>query len=265
MSVLQQPYGTLGNLERLGIATKAIQGLPVLTRRDALKTASGLLEPFLVKRHKPPFQVEHDPDFDDISNMTGGAVPIWSLAPAGPITPGGQARPMDVLVTVPAGGTVGAVGGTYNVTGPDAGAWNTSAVPAMPPGPTLPFPLTGTILVGGYPVQLPVGALVNAGDILFFSLRTDAGLTGAAVMKAAWIVLGARGLDPVTQKTLAEGNAAADAWAKAVATGDGDLLKGIDAAPTIQTGGNRFKAGPEQKSPYGWVTRRGYDGGGFNG
>ncbi len=257
MSVLQQPYATLGNLERLAIATKALQALPVLQRRDALKTASGLLEPFLVKRHRPPFEVEHDPDFDDLSNMTGGAVPIWSLVSADPITPGGQARPMDILVTFPAGGTVGAPGITYNVTAPDAGAFNTTAVPVMPPGPTLPFPLSGLVTIGGYPFELPAGAVVNAGDSIYWCLRTDAGLTGAACMKASWLLRNALGIDPKTQETLEKVNAAADAWGKAVADGDGDLRKGIDAAPNIQTGGTRFKAGPEQRDAYAWVHGRG--------
>lgn len=260
MSVLQQPYHTLGNLERLGVATKAIQALPVLQRRDAAKAAAGLLEPYLRKRHLPPFVVEHDPDFDDLSNMTGGAVPIWSLAAAGPVTVGGQARPMDVLIAFPTGGVVGAPGITYAVTAPDAGAYNTSAVPVMPPGPTLAFPLTGIIMAGGYPFQLPLGATVAAGDSCFYCLRTDAGLTGAATFKTAWILLGARGTDPVTKEQLAAGNAAADAWGVAVSIGPADLGALIDATPAIQEGGTRFKAGREQKSAYGWVDRHGSGG-----
>ena len=265
MSVLQQPYGTLGNLERLGLATKSLQALPVLTRRDAGKAAAGLIEPYLRKRHLPPFVVEHDPDFDDLSGMTGGAVPIWSLADAGPVTPGGQARPMDVLITFPVGGTVGAPGITYNVTAPDAGAYNTSAVPQIPAGPTLPFPLTGIVTIGGYPFQLPLGATVSPGDSVFYCLRTDAGLTGAWSMKAAWLILNARGVDPKTQETLEKVNAAADTWCKAVAEGGGDLGALVDATPAIQEGGSRFAQGRAQRDAYGWVRRRhGFEsGGGF--
>jgi len=249
MSVLQQPYATLGNLERLGIATKALQDLPLLMRRDALKTASGLIEPYLRKRHLPPFLVEHDPDFDDITGMTGGAVPVWSLDPAGPITPGGQARPMDVLIQFPAGGTVGSPGITYNVNIEAGGRGST-------PGPVLPFPLTGIVTIGGYPFQLPLGATVSNGDSCFFALRTDAGLTGACAFKAAWILLNARGVDPKTMETLEKGNAAADAWCKLVAEGGGDLGAGVDATPTIQEGGSRFAQTRAQRDAYGWVRRR---------
>lgn len=257
MSVLQQPYATLGNLERLGLATQALKALSVLARRDALKTASGLIEPYLRKRHLPPFVVEHDPDFDDLSGFTGSAVPIWSLAAAGGITPGGQARPMDILIAFPTGGTVGAPGIQYNVTAPDALAFNTVASPTMPTGPTLDFPTSGIVTIGGYPFQLELGGTVGDGDAIFYCLRTDAGLTGACVMKAAWILLNNRGPDPGTKQLLAEGNAAADAWAKAVADGDGDLDKLADATPTIQEGGTRFKAGREQRDAYGWLRRRG--------
>jgi hypothetical protein len=253
VSVLQQPYATLGNLERLGVATKALQGLPVLTRRDALKSVSGLMEPYLQKRHKPPFEVEHDPDFDDLSGMTGGAVPIWSLEPAGPVTPGGQARPMDVLVAFPAGGTVGVAGITYCVTAPDAGAYNSQAVPVMPPGPTLPFPVSGIVTIGGYPFQLPIGATVNPGDSLCFMLRTDAGLTGACSAWAAYVLLNARGTDPKTQETLAAGKVDAVAWCKAVAGGEADIDKSAGSNPKVQHGGTRFKHGPEQQDAYAWV------------
>ena len=264
MAVLQQPFATLGSLERLGIATKAIQMLPVLTRREGLKTASGDMEPFIRKRHLLPWMVAHDPDFDDLSGMTGGAVPIWSLAPAGPMTPGGQARPMDVLVVFPAGGTVGVPGITYNVTAPDAGAYNTSSVPTMPPGPTRPFPVSGIVTIGGYPFELPLGATVASGDACYFRLVTDPGLALACVRKAAWILLAARGVDPKTQETLKAGEDAAQAWCKAIADGDADLAKLEDASPTVQEGGVRFKAGREQKSAYGWVPCRGDIGpGGF--
>jgi hypothetical protein len=257
VSSRQQPFATLGNLERLGLATKALQALPVLWRRDGIKTASGIIEPYLRKRHLPPFVVEHDPDFDDLSGFTGNAQPIWSLAAAGPITPGGQARPMDVLVAFPAGGTVGVPGITYNVTAPDAGAYNTSTVPTMPAGPTLPFPLTGIVTIGGYPFELALGGTVNPGDAIFFCLRTDAGLTGACILKTAFILLNARGVDPKTQETLKDGNAACDKWCEDVASGKGDLGKDADASPTIQEGGVRFKAGREQRDPYGWLKRHG--------
>lgn len=249
MSVLQQPYGTLGNLERLGIATKAIQALPVLTRRDGMKTASGLIEPFLRKRHLPPFVVEHDPDFDDFTAFTGSASPVWSLADAGPITPGGQARPMDIQIVFPVGGTVGAPGITY-AANTEAGAFGTTV------GAAQAFPTTGIVTIGGYPFQLQIGGTVNAGDSVVYSLRTDAGLTGAATMKCAWLLLNARGVDPKTLETLEKANAAADAWAKAVAEGGGDLGALVDATPTIQEGGSRFARTRAQRDPYGWVHRR---------
>ena len=250
MAVLQQPYTTLAHLEHVAIATKAIQALPVVQRRDAIKSASGLLEAALRTRHKPPWLVEHDPDFDDLSGMTGGALPIWTLEAAGPILPGGQARPMDVQVTFPAGGFVGAAGITYNVNA-DAGAYATSA------GPTLPFPVSGIVPIGGYPFQLPIGAAVNAGDSLLFSLRTDAGLMTAAALLAAWLLLHARGVDAATLADMQKAKDTAEAWVKSIATGDGDLDKGADATPTIQEGGVRFKRGREQKDAFGWVGGRG--------
>lgn len=257
MGFLQQPFCTLGNVERTGIATKAIQALPLLTRRDAVKQASGLIEPYLRKRHLPPFVVAHDPDFDDLSGMTGGAVPIWSLAEALPVALGGQARPADILVAFPAGGTVGTPGITYQVTAPDAGAFNTSLSPTMPPGPVQAFPLNGIVEILGYPFQLPIGATVAPGDSCFYCLRTDAGLTGVAVGLAAFLMLNARGVDPKTGETLAAQLERVDKWAKAVADGDADLGKDADATPTVQEGGVRFKASREQKSAYGWVRCRG--------
>ncbi len=243
MSLLQQPYCTLGNLERLGIATKALQALPLLSRRDAIKGASGLLEPALRTRHKPPFLVEHDPDFDDTSGMLGGAVPAWSLAPAGPV---GTVRPMDVALAFPAGGIVGASGITYTLN-TDAGAYGST------PSGSLAFPLSGLLPIGGYPFRLAIGATVTAGDALFFCLRTNAGLTSSAAFLAAWILLHARGVDPKTEADLLEGKKTAEAWVKAIATGDGDLDRGADATPNKQEGGVRFKTGRAVRDAYGWV------------
>lgn len=249
MGVLQQPYTTLGTLERLGIQTKAIQALSLLTRRDAIKGASGLLEAPLRTRHMPRFLVEHDPDFDDLSGMTGGAAPVWSLAPAGPVM---TCRPMDVALTFPVGGVVGAQGITYTLN-IEAGARGSA------PSAAKPFPLEGVLLVGGYPFQLPVGAVVNAGDSLLFSLRTDAGLMTATALLAAATLLNARGVDPDTQETLDKSRADAWAWVRSIATGDGDLDKAADATPQKQEGGFRFKHGREQKSAYGWVDDGGHD------
>lgn len=247
MGVLQQPFCTLGNVERLGIATKAIQALPLLQRRDAIKAASGLLEPALRTRHAPRFLVEHDPDFDDLSGMTGGAVPIWSTDAAGPIM---QCRPMDVGLAFPTGGVVGNPGVTYTLN-TDASAYGTTA------GPAAPFPLSGELTIGGYPFALQLGATINNGDALFFCLRTDAGLTAAAALLAAWLLLHGRGVDPKTMEDLAAAKETAEAWARGIAKGDGDLDKAADATPQKQEGGFRYKAGREQHDPYGWLRRPG--------
>jgi hypothetical protein len=243
MSILQQPFCTLGNLERVGINTNAIRTFTVLQRRDAVKGASGMLEPALRKRHEPPFVVQHDPDFDDLAGMTGGAVPIWSPDPAGPV---GTARPMDVLVAFPAGGIVGQPGITFTVN-VDATAYGTA------PGPAQPFPLSGDVQIGGYSWALPLGATVTDGDSLFYCLRTDAGLQQATAMYACWILLNARGKDPKSDVDLAKVLTEAKEWARSIASGEGDLDKGADATPQRQEGGVRFKAGRAQKDPYGWV------------
>lgn len=245
MAVLQQPFCTLGNVERLGINTKAIQALPLLGRRDAVKGASGLLEPALRTRHAPRFLVEHDPDFDDLAGMTGGAVPVWSLQAAGPV---GLVRPMDVALAFPAGGVVGQAGITYTLN-LDASAYGTVA------GAAKAFPLSGELDIGGYPFALPVGATITTGDSLFFCLRTDAGLTTATAMLAAWILLHARGLDPKFLDDLAGAKETAEAWARSIATGDGALDKNADSTPNKQEGGFRYKASREQKDAYGWVGR----------
>lgn len=246
MSVLQQPFCTLGNVERLGFNTNAIQRLSLLQRRDAIKGASGLLEPALRTRHKPPFLVEHDPDFDDLAGMTGGAAPIWSLEPAGPV---GVARPLDIALAFPAGGVVGTAGITYTLN-LEATAFGSVASAAKA------FPLSGELSIGGYPFALPIGATVNAGDALFFCLRTDAGLSTATAMMAAWLLLNARGVDPKTQIDLADIKATAEAWAESIADGSGALDKAADATPKKQEGGFRFKAGREQQDAYGWVSDR---------
>ena len=43
--------------------------------------------------------------------------------------------------------------------------------------------------------HLRVGATISENDALFFCLRTDAGLTAATALLAAWILLHARGVD----------------------------------------------------------------------
>lgn len=247
MGVLQQPFCSLGTLERVGIATKAIQAFSLLARRDAVKGASGLLEAPLRTRNMPRFQVEHDPDYDDLSGMTGGAVPIWSLDPAGPI---GTCRPMDVQIAFPAGGVVGVVGITYTVNVEAGASGSTATAPAA-------FPLSGILQVGGYPFQLPVGAVINSGDTIFYCLRTDAGLSTSTALLAAALLINARGVDPKTMEQLDKGRAEAWAWVRSIATGDGDLDKGADATPNKQEGGFRFKATREQHDAYGWLDRGG--------
>lgn len=237
---MQQPFASLRDLELLGIASDRIQTIPISARRLGLKAASGRIEPYLRKRNMPPFVVEFDPDFYDAGGMTGGAAITW-IAQAPPNQP---LRVMDVAVTFPVGGTVGTAGVTYALNLED-GAYGSSY------GPVQQLPVNGQIAIGGY--TFTISGTVNDNDEFHFSLRTDAGLALATAQIAAWIILGANGIDP---KTLQDLKAAADgsiAWAKAIADGDADLDKNADATPTIREAGVRFSG---QRDAWDWVRGR---------
>jgi hypothetical protein len=239
MAILQQPFATLFDLEVMGIASDAIQAESLRARRRVLKGASGTLEIYLRKRNAPPFAVELDPDFWDASGMTGGALVTYQVT-------GPTLRVQDIAVQFPAGGTVGSPGPTlaYNF---DDGAYGTTF------GPPGALALSGVFVTQGYTFTIAPGAVINAGDVLRFSLCTDPGLSRATVGIAAMDLIGARGVDPKTQAALREAAAAALAWAKDIGKGEGELEADADTTPAKQEGGHRMTRTRVQQDPYAWV------------
>jgi hypothetical protein len=235
----QQALASPRDLEELGIARDAIQGLPLPQRKRGIKAASGILSPYLRKRVAMPLTPTLDPDDFDTSGMVGGATLAFDAGPAL------HARDVNVSFDVPTSfAFVGDPGITYTVD-LDNGAWG--SIPTNPQA----FPLSGIIVIDGYTFTLTGG--INQGNSFSYSTRVDSGACAATCSVAAYMLLGARGVDPATLATLKAQNDAAIAWAKDVAKGDGDLEPDADATPQHAEAGPRFTG---QRTPWEWVDRR---------
>lgn len=209
--VVQTPLLALASartLERLGIAQKALQALPLAQRLEGLRAATGRLITPIRKRYNALV-----PTLDlatvDGSGLTGGATWSWDGGPA--------ALVQDYILTFGASGT------TYTLT-PNAGAWR--AVP----GPSLTW--TGSLTVDGY--ALTITGAITTGDTFAWStsLVQDPGIGLAIAQLAAFVLLHNRGVDPKTEEDLrvAYDGAMNWAWSLGVA-GEGELAPTIDPAP----------------------------------
>lgn len=236
----QQTFASPRDLEEIGIARDAIQGLPLAQRKRNLKAASGVLAPYLRKRAAMPLTPTLDADDWDVSGMVGGAAVTYLENGAG-VT---HARAVGVKFTT--GGVVGQVGIMVAVN-LDFGAYGAAY------GVAAALPIDGTIAIDGYTFTLAAGATVAVNDIFTYATRVDAGAAAAACHIAAYTLLNARGVDPITTKALKDNNDAAIAWAKDVSKGDADLAPDADATPAIAEAGPRFTG---QRSPWEWVDRR---------
>lgn len=193
-------------LEELGIATKAIQALPLAQRLRALRAATGETAPYLRKRYPLPLAPTLDASFIDASGMSGGVVASWAGGPA--------SRVDDYLLTF------AAAGATYTIT-TSAGAYGAtaSASAAWP----------GSLTVDGY--TLTLAGTINTGDTYAWStgIVQDPGIAFAVVRIAAALLIVARGIDPKTEATLVAGRDAAMAWAKSLGIpGEGELSQDLD-------------------------------------
>lgn len=236
----QQAFATARDLEEIGIARDAIQAIPLAQRKRSLKAASGVLAPYLRKRAAMPLTPSFDPDDWNAFGMVGGAAVTYVELSPGPT----HAR--DVRVSFPVGGIVGQLGPTYAID-LDSGAYGSAATLAGA------LPLSGDITIDGLTFTLAAGATVAPGDAFTYSTRVDAGACSATCHVAAYTLLGAQGVDPITTKSLKDNADAAIAWAKDVAKGDAELELDADATPARAEAGPRFTG---QRSPWEWMDRR---------
>lgn len=242
----QQSFASPRDLEEIGVARDAIQGVPLPQRKRGIKAASGVLAPYLRKRAAMPLTPTLDPDDFDTSGMSGGASVTYVVA-----TPGAT-HARDVGVSFVFGNQV-IINGPVLILAAvnlDYGAYgSTDLAPVL-------LPLAGTITIDGYTFTIDLSKIVS-GDFFAYSTRVDAGACSATCSVAAYTLLGARGVDPATLASLKAQNDAAIAWAKDVAKGDGDLAPDADATPQQTEAGPRFTG---QRSPWEFIDlRRGRD------
>jgi hypothetical protein len=219
-------------LEELGIATKAIQALPLAQRLRALRAATGEIAPYLRKRYPLPLLPTLDLGAADASGMTGGAVATWTGGPASIVE--------DYAITF-------AAGPTYTITR-SFGAYGAIV------GASLPW--TGSVTVDSYALSF-TGA-INPGDVYAWStaIVQDPGIAFAVVRIAAAALISARGVDEKTWALLAAGSERAMAWAKALGIpGEGELDPSLDT-DTID-GGTYGPLGSGQTRADDWIHRPG--------
>lgn len=227
---VQIPLCTARDLEELGIARDAIQGIPLDQRKRTIRRASGVLAPYLRKRAELPLVPTVDDEEISVALMTGGA----SVAHEG----GPATRARDVAVKFTAGGTVG-VPGVLVAVNLDHGAFG-SAFSAP-----VALPNDGKITIDGY-IWTIDGTIATA-DLFTYSTRIDPGVSTAAAQVAAFLLLGNRGVPAETLETLKALHDAAIAWTKDVGKGEGDLEYGADASPDRDEGGPLFSS---EANPY---------------
>jgi hypothetical protein len=228
--VIQQSFCSARDLEEIGIASNAIQEIPLAQRRRAIKSASGVLAPYLRKRQGLPLIPRIDDEEFDTSGMTGGALVTHDNGPA--------VHARDVLVTFTTSGVVGVAGIMYTLT-LDAGAFG--AVPSVAQA----LPLTGILALDGYTFTL--SGTITEDDSFSYSARVDSGAATAVAQVAAYLLLGARGIDPKTLEVLKAQADQATKWAKDISVGEGDLDEDADTTPQVAEAGPRFTG---QRTPW---------------
>jgi hypothetical protein len=195
-------------LEELGIATKAIQALPLAQRLRVLRAATGEIAPYLRKRYPLPLLPTLDLAAADASGMTGGAVATWSGGPASVVE--------DYAI-------IFASGPTYTIT-KSFGAFGQIVGPALS--------WSGSVAVDGY--ELAFSGTISPGDVYAWSTKIvqDPGIEFAVARIAAAALITARGVDPGTLVNLQAGRDAAMNWAKALGIpGEGELSSDLDTDP----------------------------------
>lgn len=236
---IQQSFCSARDLEEVGVASKDIKVIALAQRKRAIRTASGLLSPYLRKRNKLPLAPRIDDEEFDISGLAGGGTATFSAGPAV------HARDIAIVIQCPATfANVGDPGVTYTID-IDNGAYGSA------PSAAFPFPLTGILNIDGYVITFTGGLATN--DTLTYSTRIDSGAAAAVAQVAAYLLVGSKGIDPVTRETLKTQYEGALAWAKDVSKGDGDLEPDADATPNLEEAGPRYTG---QTSPWQFLGRR---------
>lgn len=230
-----QVFATSRDLEVMGLATDRVRPIPLADRRLAIMAGSQVIAPYLRARYALPLAVELSRRELDVSGLTAGAL----VSPAG-----APSEVQSVGVRFPAGGLIGTVGPTYQVT-TDAGAYGAVY------GPALPVPANGQITIDGLTWTL-TGTLA-AGDAFTYVTRVDAGAAWAAVQVAMWILLGSGGVDPASQDVDKYRYEAAIKWGEALLAGPAQLDQSKDATPARAELGPR---GSGQRTPWAFLDRR---------
>ena len=234
---MNEVYATPRDLEELGLAGDRLQAVSIARRRRTLKAATATLYPYCRKRHDL-LVVRLDDDDVDTSGMTGGAIPVITLAP-------GPTVVQDVRVAFTAG-TVGVAGINYTLDR-NAGAQGSA------PGAASALPLDGVITIDGIAFTLPAGGDVAAGDAFTYSTRVDAGVCRGVCKIAAADILLADGIDPDTKMLLEDGRKATMEWALDISKGAAELPHDADRTPKKREGGVRYHG---QTDAYAWARRQ---------
>ena len=229
---------TARSLERLGVAQKAIQALPLAQRLEALEGATGRLTTCIRKRYPAPPTPTLKVSTLDALGMTGGAVATWSGGPASVV--------QDYALTF-------ASASTCTLT-TSAGAYKSGADVVLATGPVTSW--TGSVTVDGY--TLALAGKINPGDVYAWStaIVQDPGIALAVCQVAANVLMNNRGADALTRELLAAGYKDAMAWAADLgAPGLGELAASLDT--NHRDGGTYGPQGGGQTSPYAWLDEGG--------
>jgi len=219
---------TARNLERLGIAQKALQALPLAQRLEGLRAATGRLITPIRKRYGTPLVPTLDLATVDASGLAGGATVSWDGGPATLV--------QDYLVTFAASGA------TYTLT-TNAGAYGAT--------PSASKAWTGSITIDGYTLTLT--GTISTGDAIGWSttMVQDPGIALSVAQIAAFLLLHNRGVDAKTEADLKPAYEGAMAWAAELGVpGTGELDPSVDRTPGLSEYG---PLGAGQSTPYAWL------------
>lgn len=239
-----QALSTLRDLDELGIAEEALAARPLRQKRNALRSASGIVASSLWRKHQLPMAISVVDGDPDTYGLTLGATATLAGTPL---------HVADVVVRIVDGGPVSGGACTYQVS-LDAGA----SGPRVPGGadvstfgPVVTMPASGVVAVDG--VTLTLAGTLADDDEVTWSTAVDEGVKLLVVWIAAFILLGNRGVDTETKDALQRLYDLALKRLDQVADGvQAQLAPNADATPDLDEGG---PYGDGDQDPWDWQDR----------